>query len=145
MSRAATEFDEFLTELQRVCPDLVKGFAVAAHTPPPPLSWVELAALLRTLPDNAGEDVFLDAWYAAGPGEEPPQLSNEEKSLQRAYVAELERVCPADEWTEPPFGFGLPGGLEHAVAVLRSLPDRAGALAFDRALQSSAPTDDRQD
>jgi hypothetical protein len=143
--RRVAEFEEFEAELERVCPEAVGGLVVRAPKPPACLSRAELIALLRTLPDNAGAEAFLDAWYAAAPAGEPPEFSAEEKAVRRAYATELERVCPADEWTEPPFGFLLPGGLEHAVAVLRSLPDRAGVLAFVRALGIPYSPDDGPD
>ena len=54
--------------------------------------------------------------------------------MRRTYAAELERVCPRAEWTEPPFGFSLPHDLTHAIKVLRSLPDRSGIHVFLRAL-----------
>ena len=65
-SRAA-ELDAFFAELGRVCPEAVDGLAVRGSKQPPPMSRAELTAVLKTLPDNAGADAFLAAWYAAAP------------------------------------------------------------------------------
>ena len=65
-SRAA-ELDAFFAELERVCPEAVDGLAVRGSKQPPPMSHAELTAVLKTLPDNAGADPFLAAWYAAAP------------------------------------------------------------------------------
>ena len=58
------EFEEFMAELTRVCPEAIDGLAIGGP-PPPPLSQRQLIDLLRTLPDNAGLDGFLNAWYNA--------------------------------------------------------------------------------
>ena len=136
-NRSATEQEAYFAELQRVCPELADGLAISGDTLPPLLSQAELTAILRRLPDKAGGDAFLAAWYAAGPPREPPKMSAEEQALRATFARELERVCPRAEWTEPPFGFQHPHGLEHTVEVLRSLPDRAGIHVFLRALHGN--------
>lgn len=60
------DMEAFFAELQRVCPEMVGGLAITGDKRPPQLSSAELTAILRRLPDNAGEDAFLAAWYAAG-------------------------------------------------------------------------------
>jgi hypothetical protein len=74
----AHDFDAFIVELQRVCPDAVDGLAVSGPTPPP-LSLQERVALLRTLPDNAGAERFLAAWYALGPGPTNAQQASDDQ------------------------------------------------------------------
>jgi hypothetical protein len=59
------DHEDFIAELNRVCPEAVSGLAIAGP-PPPMLSLRERVDLLRTLPDNAGVDAFMRAWYARG-------------------------------------------------------------------------------
>jgi len=76
-SGAAAEIESYFAELQRVCPELVEGLAISGDTPPPLLSRAQLTAILRALPDNAGGQAFVDAWYAAGTTRVPPEISPE--------------------------------------------------------------------
>ena len=76
---SAQEMQAYFAELQRVCPELVEGLAISGDKLPPVRSRAELTAILRKLPDNAGADAFLKAWYAAGPPRKPPQMSSEEQ------------------------------------------------------------------
>ena len=64
------DIEEFEAQLVRVCPEAAEGLAVSGP-PPPPLSLREQIALLRSLPDNAGLDAFMTAWYAATPNTSP--------------------------------------------------------------------------
>lgn len=59
------DHEDFIAELKRVCPEAVTGLAIAGP-PPPVLSLRQRVNLLRTLPNNAGVDAFLRAWYALG-------------------------------------------------------------------------------
>ena len=59
----ARDMNEFFAELERVCPEAATGLAIDGP-PPPPLTVRERIELLKTLPDKAGVDRFLDAWYA---------------------------------------------------------------------------------
>ena len=58
------ELNEFDAEIERVCPEAANGLAVGG-APPPPLSRRQLISLLKQLPDNAGADRFMAAWYGA--------------------------------------------------------------------------------
>jgi hypothetical protein len=136
LAARGAEMEAFFAELRRVCPESESGLAISGSKGPPRLSQAELTALLRTLPDRAGTEAFVAAWYAAGPPEEPVELSAEEEALRRAYAEQLDRICPPDKWNEPPYGWCLPHGLEHAVAVMRGLPDGAGAQALVDALDA---------
>jgi len=60
---ATEDLAQFFAELERVCPEAVNGLAIEGE-PPPMLSLRERVALLRTLPDQAGVDAFMQAWYA---------------------------------------------------------------------------------
>jgi hypothetical protein len=60
------DMNEFFAELERVCPEAANGLAINGP-PPPPLTVRERIELLKTLPDHAGVDRFLNAWYAARP------------------------------------------------------------------------------
>jgi hypothetical protein len=60
------DINEFFAELERVCPEAADGLAIGGP-PPPQLTVRERIELLKTLPDNAGVDRFLAAWYAARP------------------------------------------------------------------------------
>jgi hypothetical protein len=60
------DMNEFFAELERVCPEAAEGLAIGGPSPPQ-LTVRERIELLKTLPDNAGVDRFLAAWYAARP------------------------------------------------------------------------------
>ena len=60
----AQDWSEFMAEFRRVCPG-IDGVAVSG-APPPSLTMREQVALLRSLPDNAGVERYLSAWYARG-------------------------------------------------------------------------------
>jgi hypothetical protein len=60
-NQLAADFSEFIRELERVCPEAAGGLAVAG-TPPPMLSLRDRVIVLRTLPNDAGVEAFLDAW-----------------------------------------------------------------------------------
>ena len=57
------ELNEFAAEVERVCPEAANGLAIGG-APPPPLSRRQLISLLKQLPDNAGADRLMAAWYA---------------------------------------------------------------------------------
>ena len=57
------EYYELMAELERVCPEAANGLAISG-SPPPQLSRREQISLLRSLPDNAGVDAYMRAWYA---------------------------------------------------------------------------------
>jgi hypothetical protein len=60
--------DEFETEMRRVCPDAPAAQILDATAAPPPwISPPRLVALLRSLPDGAGHEAFMAAWYATAP------------------------------------------------------------------------------
>ena len=117
------------------------------------ISLEEFVDWLRTIPGGIGHEAFL-ARLGASPergGPHPPRpdetpapdvelFVDRETDEMKVLLTELERVVP--ESTLPPgrsFGFTWPHGRSHALAVLRSLPDAAGAQAFFRALGQAPP------
>ena len=65
----------FFAELERVCPEATNGLAIQGP-PPPMISVRERIALLRQLPNGAGVEAFLAAWYAAAPAD-PSSLASD--------------------------------------------------------------------
>ena len=63
------EYNEFVAELERVCPDAANG--LAADSPLPAISRRDLITVLRGLPGNAGVDVFISAWQAFAAANRP--------------------------------------------------------------------------
>jgi hypothetical protein len=137
-------------ELRRIGADLKRLTGLAGRGLKP----VDFVNWLRTIPGGVGHEGFMARLYApsaAGgphrPGpDEPPApdaltYRDPEIEERKAFVQELKRVVPQSTWAEGSagFGFDLPHGLAHALAVLRALPDRAGSAAFINALNATPP------
>ena len=128
------DFNEFVAELQRVCPSAVYDSGIL--TPVPRLSLRRRIELLRQLPDNAGVDALVAAWRRAAPDVEPEERRRFEEldELARLCNAELERIglTPEDRaW--------IHAGWDHAptratyekwLADLHRLPTGMGAPAY---------------
>jgi hypothetical protein len=56
-----SDFNAFIVELERECPEAGDGLAITGSAPPM-LSLRHRVEVLRTLHDNAGIDAFLEAW-----------------------------------------------------------------------------------
>jgi hypothetical protein len=107
---------------------------------------------LRTIPGGTGHDAFVRRLAAApaeggphAPGPDEPEapdaatFRDPEIEQRIQFLDELDRVVPPSTIHGDAFGFELPHGRAHALAVLRSLPDGAGPDAFVNALQAAPP------
>ncbi len=144
-------------ELRRIGVDLARLTGLAASGGPSPTDFLRW---LRTVPGGTGHEAFL-ARLQASPGEggphapgpdEPPApdvatYADPEIDERKAFLQELDRVVPRSTWPKGSTGFGFdwPHGRAHALAVLRTLPDRAGPEAFIRALEGTPPLTDPPD
>ena len=68
-----------------------------------------------------------------------PEAFWRRRDLEHELSRELERVVPSPESLAPgvSIGYTFPHGVEHALRVLRRLPDGAGSQAFHAALEST--------
>jgi hypothetical protein len=81
MDPLVRDHEAFIAELNRVCPEAVSGLAIAGP-PPPMLSLRERVNLLRTLPDNAGIDAFMRAWYARGEATQDGRAAADDRGVR---------------------------------------------------------------
>jgi hypothetical protein len=138
-------------ELRCIGVDLARLTGLAATGGPSPIDFLRW---LRTIPGGTGHEAFLARLeapprdggpHAPGPDEQPaPDVAtyaDPDMDERKAFWQELDRVVPRSTWPEGASGFGFdwPHGREHALAVLRGLPDRAGPAAFIRALEGTPP------
>ena len=142
-------------ELRRIGVDLARLRGLAMKTQVPPEDFLRW---LRTIPGRIGHDAMLRLLEAPATEGGPHAPGPEEREAADvasyrdpefddllAFALELERVVPKDriarERTSPDdtFGFNLPHGRAHGLAVLRTLPDGAGPSAFLAALATAAP------
>lgn len=64
MHEEAEQIRKFVAEIRRVCPEAVDGLATTGP-PPDGMTPGRAVAVLRTLPDRAGAEAFLEACYDA--------------------------------------------------------------------------------
>ena len=141
-------------EFRRIGVDLARLTGLAASGGPSPTDFLRW---LRTIPGGIGHEAFLARLHAPpieggphAPGpDEPPApdvaaYTDSDIDERKALLEELDRVVPRSTWPEGSSGFGFdwPHGRAHALAVLRTLPDRAGPAAFIRALEATPPLTD---
>lgn len=137
-------------ELRRIGIDLDRLGGLATVGGPPHQDFLRW---LRAIPGGLGHDAFLDRLTAAenegglnpvDPGAvEAPDVAtfvDPELDEQLAYAVEFDRVVPPATLAGLTIGYDWPRGRDHALSVLRALPDGAGLDAFLRALVASAET-----
>ncbi len=135
-------------ELRRIGVDLRRLTGLAASGGSSPTDFLRW---LRTIPGGTGHEAFLARLqaspieggpHAPGPNEPPaPDVAtyaDPEIDERKAFLQELDRVVPRSTWPKGSSGFGFDWlhGRAHALAVLRTLPDRAGPDALIRALEA---------
>ena len=137
-------------ELRRIGVDLERFPGIVAERGVGPADFLRW---LRTIPGGTGHAAFLQRLaadpaaggpHAPGPDEsEAPDVAayaDPEVDEWIAFDRELRRVVPpVTSAGGGGFGFDLPHGRAHGLAVLRALPDGAGLEAFVRALRAVPP------